>query len=64
MFTVSSHSEFISKLPGAYVASVLLHIICSGPTIPFNVTRYIHDTDWLAYVTSATEGEIWPKLIL
>jgi len=64
MFTVSSQSEFISKLPTAYVATALFRIICSGPTIRFIVTRYMHDTDWLAYVTSATEGKIWPNLIL
>jgi hypothetical protein len=64
MFTVNSYSAFISKLPDAYVATVLLHVICTGPTIRFIVTCYIHDTDWLAYVTSVTEGEIWPDLIL
>ena len=64
MFTVNSQSEFISKLPDAYVPTVLLHIICIGPTVRFIVACYIHDTDWLAYVTSVVEGAIWPKLIL
>lgn len=70
MFTVNSESQFISKLPGAYVATVLLHIICAGPTVRFIVTCYIHETDWFAYVTSltsvtsVTEGEIWPNLSL
>lgn len=64
MFAVNSYRAFISKLPNAYVATVLFHIICTGPAIRFIVTCYIHDTDWLAYVTSVAEGAIWPNLIL
>jgi enamine deaminase RidA (YjgF/YER057c/UK114 family) len=52
MFTVISYSEFISKRRDVYVATVLSHIICILTTICFNVACYIHDTDWLADVTS------------
>ena len=60
MFTVNSYGAFISKLPDAYVATVQPHIICTGPTIRFIVTCYIHYTDWLAYVTSVAGDAIWP----